>query len=125
MFGIVALIGVVVNDSLVMVDYVNQMRAAGHKIQMAVVEAGCARFRAIILTSLTTFCGLIPIMLETSVQAQIIIPMAASIAFGILFSTVITLFLVPSLYVIGGDISRQFGRLKNLYRSEPKPLIEQ
>ena len=68
--GIVALIGVVVNDSLVMVDYVNQMRAAGHPINVAVVEAGCARFRAIVLTSLTTFFGLIPIMMETSLQAQ-------------------------------------------------------
>ncbi|MDP2560055.1 efflux RND transporter permease subunit [Psychrobium sp. 1_MG-2023] len=122
LFGIVALIGVVVNDSLVMVDYVNQARAAGHSIKESVVDAGCSRFRAIILTSLTTFFGLIPIMSETSLQAQILIPMAASIAFGILFSTVITLFLVPSLYVIGSDMRRHMRRFTNIYRDNPKPL---
>lgn len=104
MFGIVALIGVVVNDSLVLVDFVNNARAAGVRVRDAAIDAGCARFRAIILTSLTTFFGLVPIMSETSLQAQILIPMAASIAFGILFSTVITLFLIPVLYVIGTDI---------------------
>ena len=119
MFGIVALIGVVVNDSLVMVDFVNQARASGHAIKHAVVEAGTSRFRAIILTSLTTFFGLVPIMMETSLQAQILIPMAASIAFGILFSTVITLFLVPALYIIGSDISRAKRYLGSLYSKEP------
>lgn len=119
LFGIVALIGVVVNDSLVLVDYVNQTRANGKPIRDAVIEAGCRRFRPIILTSLTTFFGLVPIMMETSLQAQILIPMAASIAFGILFSTVITLFLVPSLYVIGSDSSRVKAKIRALYRSEP------
>lgn len=118
MFGIVALIGVVVNDSLVLVDYVNQARAAGVRVKEAAVEAGCSRFRAIILTSLTTFFGLVPIMSETSLQAQILIPMAASIAFGILFSTVITLYLVPVLYVIGTDIKRMKGSLYGLYRTQ-------
>ena len=117
MFGIVALIGVVVNDSLVLVDYVNQERAAGVKVKDAAVDAGCSRFRAIILTSLTTFFGLIPIMSETSLQAQILIPMAASIAFGILFSTVITLYLVPVLYVIGTDIKKIKGAVIGLYRT--------
>jgi len=115
-FGIIALIGVVVNDSLVMVDFVNQSRAAGQAIKHSVMQAGASRFRAIILTSLTTFFGLVPILMETSLQAQILIPMAASIAFGILFATVITLFLVPSLYMIGDDIAkfkaRLFGALK-------------
>jgi multidrug efflux pump subunit AcrB len=122
LFGIVALIGVVVNDSLVMVDYVNQTRASGLSMTEAVIEAGCRRFRPIILTSLTTFFGLVPIMMETSLQAQILIPMAASIAFGILFSTVITLFLVPSLYVIGGDLGSIKGRIRNLYRPEKLAL---
>lgn len=118
-FGIIALIGVVVNDSLVMVDFVNQSRAAGHHIKKSVVDAGCSRFRPIILTSLTTFFGLVPILMETSLQAQILIPMAASIAFGILFSTVITLFLVPSLYVIGSDLTAARRKLVGLYKKSP------
>lgn len=117
MFGIVALIGVVVNDSLVLVDYVNQERAAGVRAQDAAIDAGCSRFRAIILTSLTTFFGLVPIMSETSLQAQILIPMAASIAFGILFSTVITLYLVPVLYLIGTDIKKIKSSVIGLYRT--------
>lgn len=119
MFGITALIGVVVNDSLVMVDFVNQSRAAGHHIKSSVIQAGCSRFRPIILTSLTTFFGLVPILMETSLQAQILIPMAASIAFGILFSTVITLFLVPSLYVIGSDVTAIKRKFSGLYKSQP------
>jgi len=119
MFGIIALIGVVVNDSLVMVDFVNQSRAAGHAIKHSVIQAGCSRFRPIILTSLTTFFGLVPILMETSLQAQILIPMAASIAFGILFSTVITLFLVPSLYVIGSDITALKRKFVGLYKKTP------
>jgi len=117
MFGIVALIGVVVNDSLVLVDYVNQERAAGVKVKDAAIDAGCSRFRAIILTSLTTFFGLVPIMSETSLQAQILIPMAASIAFGILFSTVITLYLVPVLYLIGNDMKKIKSSITGLYRT--------
>ena len=116
MFGIVALIGVVVNDSLVLVDYVNKARAAGIRVKEAAINAGCSRFRAIILTSLTTFFGLVPIMTETSLQAQILIPMAASIAFGILFSTVITLYLVPVLYVVGTDIKGIKRSVVGLYR---------
>ncbi|WP_018691309.1 efflux RND transporter permease subunit [Algicola sagamiensis] len=108
-FGIIAAIGVVVNDSLVLVDYVNQRRAEGLAIRDAVIEAGGARFRAIILTSLTTFIGLAPIMMETSLQAKFVIPMAVSLAFGILFSTVITLVLIPCLYLLLDDI-RQLGR---------------
>ncbi|MGB0833940.1 MAG: efflux RND transporter permease subunit [Psychrobium sp.] len=125
MFGMVALIGVVVNDSLVMVDYVNKAREEGIRIKDAAINGGCARFRAIILTSLTTFFGLVPILSETSMQAQILIPMAASIAFGILFSTVITLYLIPVLYVIGTDVKNGFRGLRNLYRSEPSPLENQ
>ncbi|QYJ78223.1 efflux RND transporter permease subunit [Shewanella acanthi] len=104
--GIVALAGVVVNDSLILVDFVNRAREQGQSIKQAAVDSGCYRFRAIILTSLTTFVGLVPIILERSLQAQIVIPMATSLAFGILFSTVVTLILVPLLYIILDDVRR-------------------
>ena len=106
--GIVALAGVVVNDSLILVDFVNRARAQGLPLKEAAIDAGCYRFRAIILTSMTTFVGLVPIILERSLQAQIVIPMATSLAFGILFSTVVTLVLVPVLYIILNDIRRLF-----------------
>ena len=105
-FGIIALAGVVVNDSLILVDFVNRERKLGVPLIQAVNDAAKKRFRAILLTSLTTFFGLIPIVLETSLQAQIVIPMAASLAFGILFATVITLFLIPSLYLVLDDFGK-------------------
>jgi len=105
-FGIIALSGVVVNDSLILVDFVNREREAGVPLAQAAMDATKKRFRAILLTSLTTFFGLIPIVLETSLQAQIMIPMAASLAFGILFATIITLFLIPALYLILDDFSK-------------------
>ena len=104
LFGLVALAGVVVNDSIIMVDFINKAREEGMDIIQAVVNSGTQRFRAIILTSLTTAIGLMPIMTETSTQAQFVIPMAISIAFGIVFATVITLFLVPCLYVLQDDL---------------------
>ncbi len=103
LFGLVALAGVVVNDSLVMVDFINKARETGMPVKQAIVESGAKRFRAIMLTSLTTAAGLLPIMTEKSVQAQDIIPMAVSMSFGIIFATVITLFLVPSLYMLQLD----------------------
>src|SRR5690554_6277572 len=112
LFGIVALAGVVVNDSLILVDYVNQESQDGQHMKEAVVDAGCARFRAIVLTSLTTFAGLLPIVLERSMQAQMVIPMAVSLAFGILFATVITLLLIPCLYIVLEDIKGFFARKK-------------
>tara|TARA_B100000676_G_C18078901_1_gene849740 strand:+ start:586 stop:3804 length:3219 start_codon:yes stop_codon:yes gene_type:complete len=96
--GFVALAGVVVNDSLIMVHFINRRVAEGAPVMEAAIESGGARFRAILLTSLTTFFGLLPIMFEQSMQAQIVIPMAVSLGFGILFSTVITLVLIPCLY---------------------------
>ncbi|WP_019600928.1 efflux RND transporter permease subunit [Teredinibacter turnerae] len=105
MFGMFAVVGVVVNDSLVMVDYVNRARERGETLLDAVLHAGQKRFRAILLTSLTTFIGLVPIMSETSLQAQIVIPMAVSLAFGVLFATAVTLILVPMLYMISDDLS--------------------
>jgi len=104
--GIIGLIGVVVNDSLVMVDFINHYIEEGHPWKEAVLEAGPSRFRAVLLTSLTTFIGLLPIQLETSLQAQFVKPMATSVAFGIFFSTAVTLFLVPTLYFIAQDIRR-------------------
>ena len=100
LLGIVALTGVVVNDSLVMVDFINKYRKEGSSIEKAVLEAGPRRFRPIFMTSLTTFAGLTPLLFEKSIQAKFIIPMAVSLAFGVLFATVITLFLVPISYLI-------------------------
>ncbi|MER2491247.1 efflux RND transporter permease subunit [Catenovulum sediminis] len=120
-FGIIALAGVVVNDSLIFVDFVNRSVRRGVEIKEAISEAGSRRFRAILLTSLTTFFGLIPIVSETSLQAQIVIPMALSLAFGILFSTVITLLLLPTLYVILDDIKTLPSRFK---RTKRTPVIE-
>jgi multidrug efflux pump subunit AcrB len=104
--GIIALSGVVVNDSLILVDYVNKAVARGKDLREAVMDAGTRRFRAILLTSLTTFFGLVPMLMERTSQAQDIIPMAISLAFGIVFATVITLLLVPSLYMILDDLNR-------------------
>lgn len=120
MFGIIALAGVVVNDSLILVDFVNRARLEGVARRVAAVEAAKRRFRAILLTSATTFLGLVPIVfLETSLQAQIVIPMAAALAFGILFSTVITLFLIPAMYLIGDDIRQFFQRTVNYFLGRP------
>jgi multidrug efflux pump subunit AcrB len=103
MFGLIALAGVVVNDSLIMVDFINKARIKGMPIREAVIRSGTERFRAIILTSFTTAAGLMPILLETSSQAQFVIPTAVSISFGIVFATLITLFLIPSLYMLQED----------------------
>jgi multidrug efflux pump subunit AcrB len=104
MCGIVALAGVVVNDSLVMVNYVNRELARGAALIDAARAAGAVRFRPILLTSLTTFAGLTPMILETDIQAKFLIPMAISLAFGVLFATAITLILIPSIYLILNDI---------------------
>ena len=106
LIGIVALAGVVVNDSLIMVHFVNRAAAGGAPPAAAAIESGSARFRAILLTSLTTFFGLLPIMFETSTQAQSVVQMAVSLGFGILFATAITLVLVPCLYNILADFKR-------------------
>ena len=109
LFGIIAAAGVVINDSLVMVDYVNNTRRAGVGLYDAVIHAGSKRFRAILLTSLTTFIGLVPIVFfETSTQAHVVIPMAVSLAFGVLFATVVTLILIPVLYIIIEDVRALF-----------------
>jgi multidrug efflux pump subunit AcrB len=107
--GILALSGVVVNDSLVLVDAVNKQRKSGAQLHEAVLNAGVIRFRPIILTSLTTFFGLMPMLMEESTTAQFLIPMGISLGFGILFATSITLILVPTNIMIGDDIRRLFG----------------
>ncbi len=112
LFGIIALFGVVVNDSLVMVDYINNHRHDGKSLLQAVMHSGKRRFRAIMLTSLTTFFGLLPIMFEPSLQAKVIVPMAVSLAFGIMFATVITLILIPSLYVALEGLKLRFAKRK-------------
>ncbi len=104
--GMVALSGVVVNDSLVLVDYINHRCREGLAWRAAVMEAGVRRFRAVILTSVTTFMGLLPIQLETSIQSEFLKPMAISVAFGVLFATVVTLILVPVLCFIVDDIKQ-------------------
>ncbi|WP_299263915.1 efflux RND transporter permease subunit [uncultured Psychrosphaera sp.] len=104
LFGLIAAAGVVINDSLVMTDYVNQKRTQDFSIKDSVVEAGTARFRAILLTSITTFVGVLPIMFETSLQARFVVPMAAGLGFAVMYATVITLILVPCLYLILQDL---------------------
>ncbi len=105
LIGIVALGGVVVNSSLLMVDYVNKERDAGHDLHDAIAKAGTARFRPIFLTSMTTFIGLAPLMVNPTPATFFIVPLATSLGFGVLFATLITLFLVPCLYAILEDVS--------------------
>jgi multidrug efflux pump subunit AcrB len=109
MFGMVALSGVVVNDSLILIDLINRMRAEGATLDRAIREAGERRFRPIMLTTATTFLGLTPMIFETSLQAKFLIPMAVSLGYGIVFATAITLILVPCLYRILEDLKAAFG----------------
>jgi multidrug efflux pump subunit AcrB len=110
MCGLVALSGVVVNDSLVMVDFVNRHRDPSGSLHDAAIAAGGRRFRAIMLTSVTTFIGIMPMILQTDVQARFLVPMAVSLAFGSLFATMITLFLVPGIYLIMEDLKNLSSR---------------
>ncbi len=124
-FGLIAAAGVVINDSLVMTDYVNQRRAQGYSIRDAVSEAGAARFRAITLTSITTFAGVLPIMFETSLQAAFVIPMAVALGFAVLYATLVTLILVPCLYLILIDMGLPFrwigGKIRQRRQSKQPP----
>ncbi len=119
LMGILALSGVVVNDSLVLVDFINKKRQKGIEMFTAVYMAGGRRFRPVLLTSLTTFAGLMPLLFEESTQAQFLIPMAVSLGFGILFATAITLILVPINYLILEDLRNYFRN----YRSDMSKLI--
>ena len=127
-FGILALAGVVVNDSLVMVDFINQRKRAGEtNLFEAVIQSGTRRFRPILLTSLTTFVGLVPLIFDPSLQAQLLIPMATSLAFGILFATIITLFLIPASYLaaedIVGHLARGWAWFKRPFQPEEPELV--
>jgi multidrug efflux pump subunit AcrB len=108
LLGMLALIGVVVNDSLVLVDFINKKRSEGHGLMDAVTSAGVVRFRPIMLTSLTTFIGLMPLLFEKATQAQFLIPMAVSLGFGIIFATFITLLMVPVNYVLLDKVRSKF-----------------
>jgi multidrug efflux pump subunit AcrB len=119
LFGMVGLAGVVVNDSLVLVHTANRIRDQGTKVHDAVAKAGTLRFRAVILTTLTTFAGLTPMMLEKSLQARFLIPMAVSLGFGELFSTGIILILVPCGYVILNDLHQVIAKLKARVIDQP------
>ena len=126
-FGILALAGVVVNDSLVMVDFINKRVRAGDDLRQAVIESGTRRFRPIFLTSITTFAGLMPLLFDRSLQAQFLIPMATSLAFGILFATAITLYLIPSSYIAAEDIRGLLGKAWVWWRypsGKPQPPEE-
>ncbi len=109
LFGMVALTGVVVNDSLIMIDLINRERADGTSLDQAIRDSGMRRFRPILLTTATTFLGLSPMILETSLQARFLIPMAVSLGFGIVFATAITLILVPTLYRVLEDLRGALG----------------
>ncbi|MFH2094010.1 MAG: efflux RND transporter permease subunit [Pseudomonadota bacterium] len=107
-FGIVALSGIVVNDSLILIDFINARARSGMDIFDAIIEAGQNRFRPVLLTSVTTVAGLFPLLLETSFQAQFLIPMAVSISYGLIAATVLTLLFVPALYVVVEDVKQAF-----------------
>jgi multidrug efflux pump subunit AcrB len=124
MFGIVALSGVVVNDALVLIDFANRRVREGYTHYSAIVNAGIQRFRPIMLTTLTTFFGLSPMILESSRQAKFLIPMAISLGFGILFSTVIVLVLVPALYIILEDVRAAFGKVFGMQLVEERLEVE-
>ncbi len=123
LIGLVALTGIVVNDSLILVDFINRRVAVGEEIHEAVVQGGLARLRAIILTSITTVLGLAPLLCETSLQAKFLIPMGVSIAFGLAFATVVTLVVVPCLYVMQDDARRMWRNLRRWAWPEINPEV--
>jgi len=104
--GMVALTGVVVNDSIVLVDFINARMRAGLPLYDALLESGQRRFRPVLLTSMTTVAGLLPILTETSFQAQLVIPMASSLCFGLMLATFLVLFLVPTFYLLYGQLTQ-------------------
>jgi len=129
-FGIAAAAGVVVNDNLVLIDYTNRLRAKGMKAKEAVVEAGVARFRPILLTTVTTIVGLSPMMLERSIQAKFLQPVVVSLAFGVFIAFFVTLLMVPALYAIGSDADALRTRVKRwvkrkVLRGSAEPSTDQ
>ncbi len=124
LIGIVAVSGVVVNDNLVLIDYINDCRRNGMPLMQAIRSAGVQRARAVILISLTTLVGVIPMIMEKSLQAQFMIPMAVSLGFGTLFSSTISLILVPSMYRISADISEWLGAVFSLGGGKEQPALQ-
>ncbi|NLX13859.1 MAG: efflux RND transporter permease subunit [Phycisphaerales bacterium] len=120
-FGLVALSGIVVNDSLVLLDQFNEDRAAGHPLLESILKAGEHRFRAVLLTTVTTIAGLAPLQFERSTQAQWMIPMAVTLSFGLGFATVLTLIVVPAIYLALFDLRRLF---RWLWHGGPYPTFE-
>lgn len=120
-FGILALAGVAVNDTLVMIDDVNRRRRDGASLEEAALQAGARRFRPIMLTSVTTFVGLVPLLMDRSLQAQFLIPMAVSLAFGVMFATLVTLFLIPCSLMAADDLRRVLGSAKRWYLKPFRP----
>ena len=112
LFGLFGLSGIVVNDSIILVSFYQRLREEGMAVHQALVEAACRRLRAVLLTSLTTIAGLTPLLFETSLQAQFLIPMATSIAFGLAFATVLILLFVPALLSLYEDAREHWGRRK-------------
>jgi multidrug efflux pump subunit AcrB len=119
----VALSGIVVNDSIILLDFINRAIRNGTPIMQAVVQSGQARFRAVVLTSLTTIAGLLPLLLERSFQAQFLIPMAVSITFGLMVATVLTLLFVPTLYLIVAEGTAFLGPFFGLEPKESLPSV--
>ena len=115
-FGMFGLSGIVVNDSIILVTFYRNLREQGMAINQALVEAACQRLRAVLLTSLTTIAGLTPLLFETSLQAQFLIPMATSIAFGLAFATLLILFVVPSMLSVYEQVEERAGRLMRKIR---------
>jgi len=123
-FGIVALSGIVVNDSLILIDFINRAVRGGMDVEKAVIESGRARFRPVLLTSVTTVAGLFPLLLERSFQAQFLVPMAVSLCFGLMVATVLTLLYVPALYLIVHDITHLFkGRERGADAGDQVPEV--
>lgn len=119
-FGIGAAAGVVVNDNLVLVDYIGRLRQQGSSVMQAVIEGGVQRFRPILLTTVTTFVGLLPIMAEQSTDAQYLKPAVLALAFGVLFALFVTLLMVPALYLIGHDCSALAARARQRFFTADK-----
>ena len=122
-WGIGAACGVVINDNLVLVDYINRVRRSGKHLLEAVIEAGVIRFRPIVITSITTFVGLMPIMLEPSVQANFLKPAVISLSCGVVLCAPVTLILVPCLMVIGADIKEILGKIPSALKRQFSPNI--
>ena len=120
-WGIGAACGVVINDNLVLVDYINRVRKSGKHLLEAVIEAGVVRFRPIVITSITTFVGLMPIMLEPSVQANFLKPAVISLTCGVVLCAPVTLILVPCLMVIGADIKEVLIRIPQAIKKQFSP----